>query len=87
MSVNYESVKELAGEFKGQFECLGEKTEKYNFFKINRKKLTNDKTVTQKIQFINSVRFMVSSLSSPANNLAEVFHEVNAMIVNLVFNI
>ena len=30
---------------------------------------------------------MVSSLSSPANNLAEVFHEVNAMIVNLVFNI
>ena len=35
----------------------------------------------------HSVRFMVSSLSSPANNLAEVFNEVNAMIANLVFNI
>ena len=39
------------------------------------------------IYWYNSVRFMVSSLSSPANNLVEVFHEVNAMIVNLVFNI
>ena len=36
-------IKELAKEFKGKFECLGENTEKYNFFlvliekkKINR---------------------------------------------------
>ena len=29
-------IKELAEEFKGQFECLGENTEKYIFFSINK---------------------------------------------------
>ena len=28
-------IKELTKEFEGQFECLGENTEKYNFFSAN----------------------------------------------------
>ena len=32
-------IKELANEFKGQFECLGENTEKYKtFFRSDRKR-------------------------------------------------
>ena len=39
--------KELAKEFKGQFECLGENTEKYITFSVPiRKEHDNGKTVT-----------------------------------------
>ena len=39
-------IKELTEEFKGQFECLGEKTEKYITFSVPIKKEHNiDKTI------------------------------------------
>ena len=55
------TTKQLAGEFKGQFECLGENTEKYITFSIPIKKENNDgKTITHKIKFIDTCRVMQS---------------------------
>ena len=68
-------IKELAEGFEGQFECLGENTEKYITFSVAiKKKLDNGKTITYKIKFIDSFRFMSSSLSSLVDNLSEGLH-------------
>ena len=65
-------IKELAEEFEGQFEYLGENTEKYIPFSVPiKKEPDNDKTITYKIKFIDSFRFMSSLLSSLADNLSE----------------
>ena len=41
-------IRELAEEFKGQFECLGENTEKYITFSVPiKKEHDNGKTITQ----------------------------------------
>ena len=59
-------IKELAKEFEGNFECLGENTEKYITFSVPIKKKidNNDLEITYKIKFIDSYRFMSSSLSN-----------------------
>ena len=63
-------IKELAEEFDCHFECLGENTEKYITFSVPiKKELESDKTITYKIKFIDSFRFMSSSLSNLADNL------------------
>ena len=65
----------MAGEFEGQSECLGENTEKYITFSAPMKKeLENRKTITCKIKFIDSFRFMSSSLSNLIDNLVEGLH-------------
>ena len=64
-------IKDLAEEFKGQFECLGENTEKHILFKFHLKKKLLSKTITYKINLIYSFRFMSSSLSSLVDNLSE----------------
>ena len=52
-------INELANEFGGQFECLGENTEKYITFSVKiKEKLDNGKTITHKLKFIDSLRFM-----------------------------
>ena len=47
-------------EFEGNFECLGENTEKYITFSVPiKKKIENkDLEITYKIKFIDSYRFM-----------------------------
>ena len=66
-------IRELAEEFKGQFECLGENTEKYITFSIPiKKEHDNGKTITYKIKFIDSCRFMQSRLSDLVDNLSEI---------------
>ena len=66
-------IKQLAKEFKGNFDCLGEDTEKYITFSVpNKKELDNDKTVIYKPKFIDSFRFMSASLSSLVDNLSEI---------------
>ena len=52
-------------EFEGNFECLGESTEKYITFSVPiKKKIKNkDLEITYKIKFIDSYIFMASSLS------------------------
>ena len=60
-------------EFEGNFECLGENTEKYITFSVPiKKKIENkDLEITYKIKFIDSYRFMASSLSKLVGNLSE----------------
>ena len=60
-------IKQLAREFKGNFECLGENTEKYIPIK---KEHDNGKTTTYKLKFIDSCRFMNASLSILVDNLS-----------------
>ena len=69
-------IKELAKEFKGNFECLGENTEKYITFSVPiKKKIENkDLEITYKLKFIDSYRFMSSSLSKLVDNLSEGIH-------------
>ena len=64
-------IKQLAREFKGNFECLGENTEKYITFSVPiKKEHDNGKTTTYKLRFIDSYRFMSASLSSLVDNLS-----------------
>ena len=69
-------IKELAKEFEGNFECLGENTEKYITFSvpINKKIDNKDLEITYNIKFIDSCRFMSSSLSKLVDNLSEGIH-------------
>ena len=69
-------IKELVKEFEGNFECLGENTEKYITFSVSiKKKIENkDPEITYKIKLIDSYRFMSSSLSKLAGNLSEGIH-------------
>ena len=64
-------IKQLAREFKGNFECLGENTEKYITFSAPiKKEHDNGKTTTYKLKFIDSYRFMQDSLSNLIDNLS-----------------
>ena len=64
-------IEKLAREFKGNFECLGENTEKYITFSVPiKKEHSNGKTTTYKLKFIDSYRFMQDSLSNLVNNLS-----------------
>ena len=60
-------------EFDGNFECLGENTEKYITFSVPiKKKIENkDLEITYKIKFIDSCRFMLMPLSKLIDNLSE----------------
>ena len=84
-------IKELANEFEGQFECLGENIEKYKTLSIliekelkNIDKDDNENVVTifYKIKFIDSTRFMASSLSNLVDNLAEGIHKIKCKDCN-----
>ena len=66
-------IKELVNEFEGHFECLGKNTEKYKIFSVSaEKEITKiDKDgnesvviISYKVKFIDSARFMASSLSN-----------------------
>ena len=76
-------IKKLAEEIKGEFECLGENTEKCITFSVPIKNETikTDKDgngkiieILYKIKFIDSFRFMSTSLSNLVNNLPESVH-------------
>ena len=70
------TIKELACEFDGNFECLGENTEKYITFSVPIKKKIENKNIdiTYKIKFIDSFRFMATSLSKLVDNLTDDIH-------------
>ena len=72
-------IKQLAEDFKDQFECLGENTERCITFSAQiKKEVANDdnskkkKTITYKLKFIDSYRFMQSKLSDLVDNLPEI---------------
>ena len=65
-------LKNLAEELKDEFECLGENSEKYITFSVPLKKENNGKTI-YKLKFIDSYRFMQTSLSNLVDNLSGVY--------------
>ena len=69
-------IKELVKEFEGKFYRLGENTEKYITFSVPLKKKIENKNpeITYKIKFIDSFRFVSSSLSKLVDNLSEGIH-------------
>ena len=74
-------------EFEGDFECFWENTEKYITFSVpTKKKIENkDLEITYKLKFIDSYRFMSSSLSKLVDNLSEGIH--NNKCVNCKSNL
>ena len=80
-------LKELAKEFEGQFNYLGENTKKYTTFSVpltkevkivgkNGEEITKKKCLHISVYWWwLSVRFVASSLSNHADNLAEEIHE------------
>ena len=86
-------IKELGEEFEKQFTCLGENAEKYITFSVliekevtridkNGEEIT--KTISCRLQFIDSARFMASSLSNLVNNLAGSFIELNVNTIEII---
>ena len=78
-------IKELPEEFKKQFACSGENTEKYITFtvpiereitKIDKNGEEITKYISYILQFIDSARFMARSLSYLANNISEGIHKI-----------
>ena len=71
-------IKELVKEFDRNLECLGENTEKYITFSVPLKKEIRNKDkiieIKYKIKFIDSYRFMSTSLSKLVDNLSEGLH-------------
>ena len=59
-----------------QFDCLQDNTEKYITFPVPlQRENANSNTIGCKIKFINSIKFMTSSLSNLGDNLAEELHK------------
>ena len=57
-------INQLAEEFKGEFNCVGENMEKYITFSVPiKKEYDNGKTIAYKLRFIDGFRFMPTSLS------------------------
>ena len=85
---NYDNrfiINKPAERFDWQFTCLGKNTQKYIVFSVaitnevkrigkNGEKIT--KTLSYKLNVIDSVRFITSSLLNLANNLAEGIHKI-----------
>ena len=80
MDLNMSIIKELAGEFKKEFTCLEENTDKYITFTVPIEEevtriIKNGEEITKNmsyiLQFIDSASFIASSLSNIVNNLPE----------------
>ena len=86
-NLNYKTVKEIPVLFhngsvydyhfiikylgRGNFECLGENTEKYFSFTVPFKKVINDEEIKYRIRISDSCRFMQDSLSNLVDNLSK----------------
>ena len=70
-------INQLAEEFKGELNCIGENMEKYITFSAPIKKKCDDsKTITYKLRFIDSFRFMSTSLSELVDNMSGNFNSI-----------
>ena len=90
------TIKELANKFEGQFQCIGENKEKYKTFSVPIRKgiieidkdgNKTDESITYKIKFTDSERFMASSLSNLVDNLTEEIQIINCVIVFCNMNV
>ena len=77
----YFMLNQLAIEFNGELNCIGDNTEKYISFSVPIKKEVidnngNKKTITYKLKFIDSFRFMSNSLSELVDNTSGMFNSI-----------
>ena len=68
-------IRQLVEGFEGKFECLGENKEKYITFSVPLKKENSKITITYKLKFIDSYRFMSTSLSNLVDNLSRTYNK------------
>ena len=70
-------INQLAEEFKRELNCTGENMEKYITFSVPIKKEgDNGKKTAQKLRFIDSFRFMSTSLSELVDNMSRIFNTI-----------
>ena len=71
-------LNQLAIEFKGELNCIGDNMEKYITFSVPIKKEcnNNNKTITYKLKFIDPFRFMPSSLSDLVDSTSGIFNSI-----------
>ena len=64
-------------EFKGELNCIGDKMAKYLTFSApTKKECDNNKTITYKLKFIDSFRFMPYSVSELVDNTSGIFNSI-----------
>ena len=71
-------IRELAEEFKDQFECLGENTEKYITFSVPIEK-ENDKTIAYKTKFIDTCLKLIIKIAKNAWKEKKLDQNVNLL--------
>ena len=75
-------LNQLAIEFKGEFNSIGDNMEKHITFSVpikkdcNNNNNNNNKTITYKLKFIDIFRFMPSSLSELVDNSSGIFNSI-----------
>ena len=70
-------INQLAEEFKGELNCIGENMEKYITFSVPiKKECDNGKTIAYKLRFIDSFRFIPISLSELVDNMSGKFNSI-----------
>ena len=88
-------IKELANEFEGPFKFIGKNSEIYKSFsvpvkkeviKLNKYDEKSIESISYKIKFIYSMRFMVTSLPNLVDNLSGRISKLNIKIVAVLLN-
>ena len=70
-------INQLEIEFKGEINCIGDNMEKYISFSVPiKKECDNGKIITYNLKFIDSFRFMPTSLSELLDNTSEIFNSI-----------
>ena len=70
-------INQVAEEFKGELNCIGENMEKYITFSVPIKKEgDNGKKIAYKLRFIDSFRFMPTSSSELVDNMSGIFNTI-----------
>ena len=86
-------IKLLAEEFERYFTCLQPSTEKYITFsvllekevrRIDKKGIEITKTISYRLQFIDSARIMATLPSNLVNNLAEEVHTMKCKFLLMI---
>ena len=73
----YFIINQLAIEFEGELNCIGDNMEKYITFSVpNKKECDNNKTITYKLKFIDSFRFMPDSLSKLVDTRSGIYNSI-----------
>ena len=69
-------INQFSKAFKGDLNCKGENMEKHTTFSVPIKKCNDDETITKRLKFIDSFRFMSASLSDLADNMSGIFNSI-----------